>query len=221
MNQEANQVESTENKQAAQTEKEHNMAKLRQIAEAARSENEQLRQEIERIKRATEQSMSKESDDDSYDEPYVDDKRLEKRLSRFEVRLDEKIDQKADLKARKLFEEYQEQQWLKSNPDYEDVMSHAEKFASADPELAETILKMPKGFERNKLVYKTIKAMNIHKPAPTPSSVQSKIEQNKRSPFYSPSDIANAPYQTQGDFSQAGKEAAFRKMRELQNRLRG
>jgi hypothetical protein len=99
-------------------------------------------------------------------------------------------------------------------------MQHAEKFAQKDPELAETILNMPDSFERQKLVYKSIKALGVHKPEVQAPSIQDKIDANRRSPYYQPSGPGSAPYQSQGDFSPAGQKNAYAKMKELQNRLR-
>ena len=66
--------------------------------------------------------------------------------------------------------------WLKNNPDFYEVMNHAQAFADKDPELAESILEMPEGFERQKLVYKNIKALGIHKPAEQKPNIQDKID---------------------------------------------
>ncbi len=99
-------------------------------------------------------------------------------------------------------------------------MSHAQKFADNDPELAETILQMPEGFERQKLVYKNIKALGLHKPAQKQSTIQEKIDQNRRSPYYQASGVGSAPYASQGDFSAGGQKNAYEKMLELKKNLR-
>ena len=116
--------------------------------------------------------------------------------------------------------EERQNNWMKNNPDFQEVMSHAEKFAQLDPELAETILEMPAGFERQKLVYKNIKALGIHKEKPRESSVQEKIDANRRSPYYQPSGVGASPYGNVGDFSPSGQKQAHDKMQELKNRLR-
>ena len=110
--------------------------------------------------------------------------------------------------------------WIKSNSDFYDVLQHAEKLALRDPDLAESLLEMPEGFECQKLVYKTIKAQGLHKDAPKEPSIQQKIDANRKSPFYQPTGVGTAPYSSQSDFSPAGQKDAYTKMQELKNRLR-
>ena len=111
--------------------------------------------------------------------------------------------------------------WLKNTPDFYEIMGHAQAFAERDPELAETILSMPEGFERQKLVYKNIKALGLHKKEEPRASIQDKIDQNKRSPYYQPSGMGAAPYAAAGDFTPSGMKNSYAKMQELKNRLRG
>jgi len=89
-----------------------------------------------------------------------------------------------------------------------------------DPELAESILEMPEGFERQKLVYKNIKALGIHKPAMKEPSIQEKVDANRRSPYYQPSGVSTAPYSQVGDFSNTGQKQAYEKMQQLKSQLR-
>jgi len=100
------------------------------------------------------------------------------------------------------------------------IQQHADKFAEREPELAETILQMPEGFERQKLVYKNIKALGLHKPAEVKSTIQDKVDANRRSPYYQPSGVGSAPYAAAGDFSPSGQKNAYQKMQELKNKLR-
>ncbi len=178
---------------------------------AARAEAERRIQEYS--------SRNNQQDDDDDDEPYVDKRRLEKRFSSFEQRLDEKIEKKAEEKARNMMQKEKQEAWLKTNSDFYDVMQHVEKFANHDPELAETILHMPDSFERQKLVYKNIKALGLHQEKKQPS-IQDKIDANRRGPYYQPSGVSAAPYASSGDFSSSGQENAYKKMKELQSRLR-
>lgn len=179
------------------------------------------REEAERLAQEMQQRRSNISeDDDNDDEPYVDKKRLDKKLSSFEKKLEEKIDKKAEEKAKMLIEHQKRENWLKQNPDFYEVMQHAEKFAQKDPELAESILEMPDTFERQRLVYKNIKALGLHKPEAKQPSVQEKIDANRRSPYYQPSGVGNAPYAAAGDFSPVGQKNAYDKMQELKARLR-
>ncbi len=208
-------VQATENKPS---DKELNFraleAKYQRQLEIERTERERLLKELETKSR---QQPVEEEDDD---QPYVDHKKLDKKLTFFERKLEEKIEKKAEEKARMFLDQQKKDSWLKQNPDFYEVLQHAEKFAQKDPELAETILEMPEGFERQKLVYKSIKAMGIHKPEEKIPTIQEKVDANRRSPYYQPSGVGTAPYSTSGDFSKTGQQQAYQKMKELQARLR-
>lgn len=180
---------------------------------AARAEAERLAQEA----LAKNKEVSDEEDDD---EPYIDKKRLNKTLSSFERKLEEKIDKKAEQIAERKAQEKDREYWLKNNPDFYEVLQHAEKFAKQDPELAETILEMPDSFARQKLVYKNIKALGLHKPEAKVPSIQEKIDANRRSPYYQPTGVGSAPYSNAGDFSATGQKQSYEKMQELKRRLR-
>lgn len=159
-----------------------------------------------------------DSEDDS--EPYVDHKRLNKRLNQFGQTTQSEI-QKAMEKAKYAAkEELKQEIWLENNPDFYEVLQHAEKFAQKAPKLAENILKMPEGFERQRLVYHNIKELGIDKPEQKQSSIQSTVDANRRSPYYQPSGVGAAPYAQVGDFSKTGQEQAYKKMQELKNKLR-
>jgi len=79
---------------------------------------------------------------------------------------------------------------------------------------------MPDGFERQKLVYQSIKELGLNKPEQKQPSIQEKIDANRKSPFYQPTGMGTAPYSNSGDFSSSGKKNAYDKMKELQARLR-
>ncbi len=162
------------------------------------------------------------SDDDDDDEPYVDRKKLKKVLSGFEAEMEKKIDARAEQKARMLVDEERTARYLKENSDFNQIMGSdiVQKFADAHPALAENILRMPEGFERQKLVYQTIKSMGFDKPQPKAVSVQDKINSNMRSPFYQPSGMGAAPYAQQGDFSESGQKNAYAKLQELKKNIR-
>jgi hypothetical protein len=179
---------------------------------AARLEAERQYQE------AAARKAPEEEEDTS--EPYVDHKRLDKKMATFEKRLEAKIDQRAEEKARSMMDKERRDNWVRNNPDFYDVLQHADKFAEKDPELAETILTMPEGFERQKLVYRNIKALGLDKPEQKQPSIQDKIDANRKSPYYQPSGVGTAPYASQADFSQAGQKNAYSKMKELQQKLR-
>jgi hypothetical protein len=201
-----------------QAEKELNFRKQQQMyerqLEQERAEKERLRQELEQRSRIS------ASDDDDDDEPYVDKKKLEKKLAKFGEQTKQQTQGEIQRAVQTALQEERRQNWLKQNSDFYEVMQHAEKFANHDPELAETILQMPEGFERQKLVYKNIKALGLHQEKPKQPSIQEKIDSNKRSPYYQPSGVGSAPYAAAGDFSASGQKNAYDKMQELKQRLR-
>lgn len=207
-----------------QNDKEFNFAQIRQQLERERQEKIKLSEEVEKLKKIAQTQLApKEEVDTDDDEPYVDHKNLEKKLKKFEQIMDQKIEARADQKARELMEQHKQQQWMKNNPDFYDVMQHAQAFADKDPELAESILEMPEGFERQKLVYKNIKALGIHKPAEAKQSIQNKIDENRKSPYYQPTGTSGPAYGISHggkNYSPTEQKTAFDKMRELQKNLR-
>lgn len=192
-------------------------AKYERLLANERTERERLAKEIDEIKKA--KTSRQEDDEDS--EPYVDHKKLDRRLKNLEKDIEEKIDKRAEERAYKLLEKKSEQDWIDNNPDfYETVQAHAQRFFEKAPRLAESILKMPDNFERKKLVYHNIKSLGIDKPEVKPSTIQDKVDANKRSPFYQPSGMGAAPYAPVGDFSDAGKKRAWEEVQKLKANLR-
>lgn len=189
-------------------------AKYQRQLEAERQEKERLKQELEAKK------VSPKDDDDDDDEPYVAHKKLQKKLNQFGQSTQSEIQKAMEIAKQQAKEELKQEMYLQQNKDFYDVLQHAEKLAQHDPELAETILTMPNNFERQKLVYKNIKALGLDRPAPKTPSIQEKIDQNRRSPYYQPSGIGTAPYANAGDFSQAGQKNAYEKLLQLKNNLR-
>lgn len=166
-------------------------------------------------------SPSRDDEEDDDDEPYVDRRKLDKKLAKFGEQTKQQTQTEIQKAVHQALAEERQRNWLKSNPDFYEVMGHAEKFADMDAELAETILSMPDGFDRQKLVYKSIKALGLHKPPEEKkSSIQDKVDANRRSPYYQPSGVGSAPYNNAGDFSKGGQKNAYDKMQELKNRLR-
>lgn len=155
-------------------------------------------------------------DDDEDDEPYVDKKKLNKTLAKFGEQSYKQTQSEIQKAVQMALQEERKQNWLKNNGDFYDVLQHAEKFAQHDPELAETILEMPEGFERQKLVYKNIKALGLHKPKEV-ASIQQKVDSNRKSPYYQPSSVGSAPYSNSADFSQSGQKQAYEKMQQLKS----
>lgn len=186
----------------------------------------QLEQEraarLEAEKRAEEfaQRHVNSSDDDDDSEPYVDKKRLEKKMTKFGQDVQRQTQSEIQKAVQTAIYEERKNNWLNQNKDFEEVMQHANKFAAHDPELAETILLMPDGFERQKLVYKNIKALGLHRPVVAEPSIQEKVDANRRSPYYQPSGVGTAPYAAAGNFSLDGQKQAYAKMQELKRTLR-
>lgn len=213
-----------ENQEQKQNDKEFNFRQLeakakeaeRRAAEAERRamEAERLAQEI-----ASKKNLPAEDEDDS-SEPYVDHKKLNKTLSKFGQTTQTEIQKAMEQAKQKAKEELKQEMYLESNPDFFNVLQHAEKFAEKNPKLAESILRMPEGFERQRLVYENIKALGVDQPDKKQPSIQDKIDANRRSPYYQPTGVGAAPYSNGGDFSQAGQKNAYQKMQELKRQLR-
>lgn len=181
---------------------------------AARIQAEQKVQELESRKLAP----IEDEDDDS--EPYVDKRKLNKVLNKFGEQNKQQTQSDIQKAVQQAIYEERKQNWVKQNPDFYNVLQHAEKIAQKDPELADALLDMPEGFERQRLVYKNIKALGLHEDAPKQPSIQDKVDANRKGPYYQPSGVGTAPYASSGDFSQAGQKNAYDKMQELKNRLR-
>jgi hypothetical protein len=202
--------------------KEYNFAQIRQQLERERTEKVALAQELEKVKRVVQEKLAP-PEDDGDDEPYVDHKRLKRELGKVAERTANETDNKIQQAVNRALGDERQRQWLKNNPDFHEVMQHAQAFADHDPELAETILEMPEGFERQKLVYKNIKALGIHKPPEQKASIQDKIDQNRKSPFYQPTGVATPGFGASNggkDYSPAEGQNAYKKMQELKSRLR-
>jgi hypothetical protein len=205
---------------AKQSDKELNFRVL-QAKYEKRLQEEMKAREIAESKLQELSSRNLAVDDDTDDEEYVDHKKLEKKLAKFGEKNKHETQSQIQAAVQMALNEERKNNWIKQNPDFFDVLQkHAEKLALKDPELADTILEMPEGFERQKLVYKNIKALGLHKESPKEPSIQEKIDSNRKSPYYQPSGIGTAPYSQVGDFSQSGKKQAFDKMQELKARLR-
>lgn len=189
-------------------------AKYQQQLNIERTEKERLQQELQ-------QRQSQSNDDEEEDnEPYIDKKKLNKTLSKFGQNTQSEIQKAMEHAKYQAKEELKQEMWLENNPDFYETLKHAEKFAQRAPKLAESILRMPEGFERQKLVYQNIKELGVDKPEPKQQSVQEKIDANRKSPYYQPSGVGSAPYASQADFSPAGQKNAYDKLLELKKNLR-
>lgn len=190
-------------------------AKLAQ-ERAARLE---VEKENERLRQLS-QKVPAQEEEDSDDEPYVDHKKLNKKLNKFGQSTQSEIQRAMETAKQTAKEELRQELWLENNPDFYDVLQHADKLAERAPQLANSILKMPDNFERQKLVYQNIKELGVHKAKAPEPSIQQKIDANRRSPYYQPSGVASAPYSNASDFSEHGQKQAYDQLQKLKKNLR-
>lgn len=204
-----------------QDNKELNFRILEQKYQRQLDQERQARLELEKRFAESQQKQAPVShDDDDDDEPYVNKKKLANQFASFEKKFEERIDQRAEQKARYLIKEEKQQNWLKNNSDFDEVMQHADKLVDLDKELADSILSIPDPFERQKLAYKNIKALGLHKDKPREPSIQEKIDSNRKGAFYQPANVGAPPYASSSDFSKKGQKDAYDRMQELKNRMR-
>lgn len=203
-----------------QNDKELNFRQLEQKYQRELEKERAARLEAER--KAQEVTTAKQShdDDDNDDEPYVDKRKLQKALAKFSDQNKQSTQTEVQRAVQSALADERKANWIKGNPDFFEVLQHADRFAEKNPDLAETILEMPEGFERQKLVYKNIKALNAHLPEQKQTSIQDKIDANRRGPYYQPSGVGASPYAAAGDFSPSGQKNAYDKMQQLKSRLR-
>lgn len=220
MSEESKQIDKQEQKP---NDKEYNFRQLEAKYQRQLAEEQAKRQEAERLaQEAISQHRENGSDEEEEeDEPYVNHKRLNKKLNKFGQSTQSEIQKAMELAKQTAKEELKQEMWLESHPDYEDVLQLADKFAEKNPGLANAILKMPNNFERQKLVYENIKTLGLDKPEVKQSSIQQKIDQNRKGLYYHPTSYNAGPYNAGvGDFSPAGQKNAYEKMLELKNKLR-
>lgn len=208
---------SVENKQ---NEKEMNFRKLEAYYEQKLAQERAEKEEALRLAKEATQNSQKNDDDDDDTDPYVDRRKLDKRLQKFGQNTQSEIQKAMEIAKAKAKEELKQELWLEQNPDFYSTLQLAEKFANTNPHLADTILKMPDGFERQKLVYQNIKALGIDKGDAPKSSINDTIQKNQKYPGYQPGGFSGQAYQTNGDFSKSGQEQAYKKMMELKSSLR-
>lgn len=211
---------------------EQNLANQRKMYERKLEQERQARLQAEERAAAAERAaqerakmspLNEDEDDDS--EPYIDKKKLHKTLSKFGEQAKQQTRQEIQQAVAEALDNERQANYLKDNPDFNSTMTEEtlNKFSAKHPRLAENILRMPEGFERQKLVYENIKALGLDKPEQKGSSVQDKIDANRKSPYYQPSGVGAAPYSTgptSKDYSNSEKKSAFDKMQELKSRLR-
>lgn len=198
-----------------QDDKEINFRRLEARYQKQLEAERNARMELE--KKIQESQKPQEEDDD---EPYVDKRKLERKFSNFERDIEQKIEKKAEEKARQLMYQEKQNDWLKKNPDFFDVLKGADKIALEDPELADTILELPDTFERQKIVYKYMKKLAVHEEKAKQASIQSTLDAKRQAPYYAPSGVATSPYVSQGDFSDSGRKNSYDHVQQLIKRLR-
>lgn len=198
-----------------QNDKELNFRRLEEKYQRELTQERQARLELEQRLKSIPQD-----DDDDDGEPYVDKKKLNKTLAKHGQQVKQETQSEIQRAVQIAITEERQQNWVKKNSDFNDVLKHAQSLYEHDQELAETILEMPESFERQKLVYKSIKALGLHLEKPKQPSVQEKIDANRKSPYYQPSGVGAAPYSGSGDFSQGGQKQAYEKMQQLKSQLR-
>lgn len=209
---------STQDNQAKPTDKELNFRILEAKYEKQLAQERQARQDAESKFQEIQRLKSQEEEVD--DEPYIDHKKLEKKLAKFGEQSNQRTQTEIQKAVQTAIAEERKENWIKNNPDFYDTLNHAQAFAEKNPMLAEIILKMPESFERQQLVYNNIKALGIDKPEEKHSSMQQKVDANRRGPSYQPSNVGTSPYSNQQDFSPQGQKEAYAKMQELKSRLR-
>lgn len=201
--------------------KEYNFAQLRKQMEYERAGREEERaariEAEERAAKYERMAQHKPAEEDYDSEPYVDNKKLKMVMSNFEADIDKKIDAAAEKKAFTMIQKERDAQFLKANKDFEQVMNSdlVQKFADMNPDLAESILAMPKNLDREKLVYRYIKAMKIDQPEIKKPNIQAQINTNRTNPGFQPNGVAGAPYESVADFSPQGQKNAYERTQAL------
>ncbi len=198
--------------------KEYNFRAQQAKYERMLAEERQAREIAEKKLQEKLQTSSDDEEDDS--QPYVDNKKLNKKLAKFSENTKQYTKSEIQENIRQALHEERKQNWMKLNPDFYDTLQHAEKLALKNPGLADRILQMPDSFERQQLVYENIKALGLDKPEQKQSSIQEKVDANRRSPYYQPSGVGAAPYSQVGDFSEQGQKQSYQKMKDLQKKMR-
>jgi hypothetical protein len=199
--------------------KELNFRRQQQMYERMLAEKEARLAEMEQMVKQVQTRQEPEDDDD--DEP-IDKKKLEKKLQKFGQKAKQETLTEVQKAVQEALAKKERDDYIKHNPDfYETLQNHAETFAQKAPHLAEAILRMPEGFERQQLVYSNIKALGLDKPVQKEPSIQETIDQKRKGPYYQPTGQGAAPYSAnKGDFSPSGQKNAYQQMQELKNRLR-
>ena len=204
------------------TQQQLNFAALRKQLEEERQARAQAELKAQELERLASQKVSVQEDDDDDFEPYVDRKKLKKELSKAIDYTKKETRQEIEQAVRQAIESERQQNYLRENPDYAQYMTPEKlnEFGNAHPAIAKSLMNMPDSFERQKLVYETMKTLAATKQAQAErSSIQEKVDANRRSPFFN-SSSASAPYAGGGDYSEAGMKAAYEQIQALKSKMR-
>lgn len=203
------------------SDKELNFRKQEAMYQRMLEEKDRRLAELEQERQVRSKSALHEEEEDDTSEPYVDHKRLNKKLAKQGQTTQSEIQKAMEYAKLSAKEELKQEMWLENNPDFFKVLELADKFAARAPKLADNILRMPEGFERQKLVYYNIKELGLDQPEKKKSDTQDRIDANRQSPYYQPSGMGTAPYGSdRGDFSDSGQKAAYEKIQQLKANLR-
>lgn len=208
----------------ADNSKELNFKKQTEYYEGVLQEERKKRLELEQAVKSMSPKIQNEEEEED-DEPYVDRKKLDKTLNRFANKSREETRTEIQKAVSDALSVERQNTWLKSHPDFYEVMQHAQAFADKNPDLAEDYLDLEAAdFKKQKMVYNNIKAMGLHKKEEPKPSIQDQIKDNKKGYFYAPSGQGTPPYQPfiagGKEYSQDEQKAAFHRMRQLQEKLR-
>lgn len=198
---------------------EFNFRKLEAYYEQKLAQERAEKEEALRLAREAAQPPQEEDDEDDSNN-YVKRNKLEKKFQKFGQSTQSEIQKAMEHTKMKAKEELKQELWLENNPDFYETLQLADKLAESDAHLANSILKMPDGFERQKLVYHNIKALGLHKPKENKESASNLLEKNKNYGGYQPHGFAGPAYATNGDFSDGGKKHAYEKMQQLKKSMR-
>ncbi len=162
-----------------------------------------------------------EEEEEEDDDPYIDQKKLEKKLAKFGEKAKQHTKTEIKTAIHEALSDERKNTYLINHPDFYDTLTkYSDKLVEKNPQLAEIILNMPEGFERQKLVYHNIKALNLENAQAAKSDIQEKIDRNNKGYYYQPSGIGNAPHNPQGDYSPSGQKAAYERVQALKKNLR-
>jgi len=160
-------------------------------------------------------------------EDFIDPNRYRADQAKREARLKKE----AEIIAEKKFEEYKRRddkqnhvQRLKSEfRDYDEVMNEQNivHFEKTNPEFVQTLLHVQDDYERKKLAYNYFRR-NLQPKEEIKQSIQSKVEENQRNPYYIPAGSGNPTSAVDYDLkSPQARENAYAKLKAAQRRSIG